>query len=242
MKLTRPIKEQLKLLMQAYPYDPRPFGYISHPLVSSSFAPKFDGDKRGEGFTVVTSENWNEILTERIDWMLNLKSVETVFYVALNTPYKIDVLRWVRRYLTRKEYSTILRAIWTEVEFPHQSGVRNLVNMFKNAEQYYLMDAKERKAFEKMQANPGLLLYRGLHDKRSYRRGLSWTTDYEKAKWFALRFSQFKRSNAQVVVTATCPPKHRFAYFAGRNESEVVVNPNALHIISVEKMESKNEQ
>ena len=57
---------------------------------------------------------------------------------------------------------------------------------------------------------------------------LSWTTDPEVAKWFANRYQQHGQ-----VYTATISKKHILAYFGGRNEAEVIVDPSKLKEIKL---------
>lgn len=233
MRLTRAIKNDLGMLMRAYPYAPAEFAYIRHPLVSSQFVAKYSYDgMRVDGFEQVTSENWDAILNRHIEHLWRLKTVEQVFYLALNKPYKLDVLYYIMHRLDIKTYSAILGNIWVEVEFPHQLGVRRLIAMFKRSDAYSMMEKEERVTFDEMQVIDELPLYRGIRDNRSAIRGLSWTTDHSKAHWFAARFC----GNNPRIITATCKPKHRFAYFQQRGEDEVVVNPAGLKIISVEKI------
>ena len=54
-------------------------------------------------------------------------------------------------------------------------------------------------------------------------KALSWTLNKEKAEWFAHRFNQ-----DGTVYEAQIDKKHIFAIFNGRNESEVVLDPQYL--------------
>ena len=64
-------------------------------------------------------------------------------------------------------------------------------------------------------------------------RRMSWTTDLERAKWFADRLGLFGFPDT-IIATATIPPRHVLALFNDRQESEVVVNPYGLpRILSI---------
>lgn len=229
MKLTKELQDGLGILMRAYPYDLRDFGIISHPLISHNVT--FLGEGSAAIPVLINETNWDKTLEERIAWMNSLDTIEAVFYVALNKPYKLDILNYISHKLDVQTYSKLLGELWTEVEFPHQSGVRNLVRMFKRANPEYLMDKEDYEVFLKLQEEPDLVLYRGIAGEKALARGLSWTTKREKAVWFAKRFDH----GTGKIIRAYCLPDYRFAYFGGRAESEVVLNPYGLEIISEEK-------
>lgn len=69
-------------------------------------------------------------------------------------------------------------------------------------------------------------VYRGAPD-RTKGRGMPWSADLAKAQWFADRWAS--RGVSAGLYRAVIPPEAVLAvFFDGRNESEVVVNPNKL--------------
>ena len=54
-------------------------------------------------------------------------------------------------------------------------------------------------------------------------KALSWTLDRSIAEWFASRFDE-----DGTVYQAQIDKSHIYAYFEGRNESEVIVDPKYL--------------
>ena len=54
-------------------------------------------------------------------------------------------------------------------------------------------------------------------------KALSWTLDRSVAEWFSTRFSE-----DGTVYQAQIDKSHIYAYFDGRNESEVIVDPKYL--------------
>ena len=65
-------------------------------------------------------------------------------------------------------------------------------------------------------------------------RALSWTLDRQTAEWFAHRFGE-----NGTVYEAQIDKKHIYAYFSGRNESEVIVDPSYLtNITEVQDLSS----
>ena len=65
-------------------------------------------------------------------------------------------------------------------------------------------------------------------------KALSWSLDQETAEWFAPRFDE-----NGTVYEAQIDKKHIYAYFCGRNESEVIVDPSYLtNITEVQDLSS----
>ena len=87
------------------------------------------------------------------------------------------------------------------------------------------MDAKELRRFQALE-DPATV-YQGLtsHNAKNI-RALSWTLDRDTAEWFAHRFGE-----EGTVYEAQIPKKYILAFFNGRNESEVVVDPKHLEQI-----------
>ena len=75
-----------------------------------------------------------------------------------------------------------------------------------------------------------LTVYRGT--TAGGRRGMSWTTDLEQARWFADRIVRMTGTKAE-VVTVVAPPEAVLAIMdevepKGRMENEVVIDPRLL--------------
>ena len=80
-----------------------------------------------------------------------------------------------------------------------------------------------------------ITVYRGYSEENvkagmTKRRGLSWTTDYGKALWFASRFN-----HPPIVLQATAPKELIYMYTDVRGEKEVVINPKKL--VSIRKVD-----
>lgn len=73
---------------------------------------------------------------------------------------------------------------------------------------------------------PTVTLYRGCHVSR--RRGMSWSTDRERALWFALRFNK-KGEDHMVLMEVECPVEYVLALIEDRGEREAVVDIDALY-------------
>lgn len=123
-----------------------------------------------------------------------------------------------------KTYWTVLGAVWINGEAPWTNR-KLFLQLFSGARPHrdHLMDADERKALKKLPNQ--LKVYRGFGGERG--KGLSWTLDREKAVWFAKRFHEVHGKPGR-VIEGVCQKADVFAYFAGRNESEIVIAPEMV--------------
>ncbi|HMG43038.1 MAG TPA: hypothetical protein VK611_17030 [Acidimicrobiales bacterium] len=120
--------------------------------------------------------------------------------------------------LTSDDLHKVLADVWTGAEWPAQSlGVATWVHLFRMAG--IVSDDGGPPPTEPLTA------YRGATWGR--RRGMSWTTDRERARWFADRFAVL---GPAFVFTAEVPPGAVLALIGEkyRSEGEVVVDPALL--------------
>jgi hypothetical protein len=113
----------------------------------------------------------------------------------------------------------ILREHWTRCDAPGDT-TEYLLALFQRAG--YVSDTDDRLTGE-------LTIYRGTFgDDPS--RGLSWTLDESKARWFASRGARGvpRDRSTQTVWRATVDAADLLGYFTGRDEDEVVVDPACL--------------
>ena len=99
---------------------------------------------------------------------------------------------------------------------------RQLVSLFRSADPSVLMDGDERRSLDGLDSP--VTVYRGVtsYNEKNVRT-LSWTLNYETAKWFATRFGE-----NGTVYEAQVDKGHILALFNGRNEAEVIVDPKFL--------------
>ena len=89
------------------------------------------------------------------------------------------------------------------------------------------MDEDELEFFDSLPDT--VTIYRGVTSYNNKKlKVLSWTVDPEVAKWFADRYQQHGQ-----VYAATISKKHILAYFGGRHEAEVIVDPSKLKDIKL---------
>lgn len=225
------------LLMTAVnqtPYSPM---LVQHPFTSTGLVAL--PTEKYEGFRPIditlNEENlkrWQESVSQIIDETENPYHI----YMLLNPPYALTFLKFASPYLSRKDFSEILASAWINCEAPHNDPELNkadLLFMFKSADPKALMEDEEYEQLQELEDT--LTVYRGVTSYNAENvKALSWTLNKETAKWFAHRFDE-----DGTVYEAQIDKKHIFAIFNGRNESEVVLDPQYLtDITEVQDMTS----
>ena len=112
--------------------------------------------------------------------------------MLINKPYRLAFLKFGQSYLSQEDFSVILADAWISTENPNSYPDltrRELVAMFKSADAMEMMSEEERETLNRL--GEEFTVYRGVtpYNEKNI-RALSWTTDYDKAKWFAERFGE----------------------------------------------------
>lgn len=125
-----------------------------------------------------------------------------------------------------RQYWQRLREDWLENE--DRDGGLPFLSLFQapRREREYLMTPEEHAALAKL-PDPATL-YRGItfypEDPLRHAVGLSWTDDLDIAAYFA-HPSGWRDG---LILTALVPKNRMLAYFKGRGENEVVINPRGI--------------
>ena len=168
---------------------------------------------------------WRQIMVQSI----NEANSAYEIHMMVTKPYALTFLKFAQPSLSREDMSQILACAWTRSETAHQDvhvTVNQLLRMFKQADPTCLMEQDEYIQF-KMLDDP-VTVYRGVTSRNAKNvKALSWTLNRETAEWFAHRFGE-----NGTVYEAQIPKSHIYAFFNGRNESEVIVDPKYLTDIS----------
>lgn len=170
------------------------------------------------------AEVYKQYIFNLIDKAENLGEV----VMLLNKPWYMTFIKYTEAYMSPSDLGRILADCWIMQEYPNRDSnarLSEIISWFKKADKKTLMTKEEYNKFVDFTSVPWgcdtlLTVYRGV----SYNGkpdGLSWTTDYEKALWFA---SRFKGKNAKVYKMNITNPDAILAYFSGRNEEEVVID------------------
>lgn len=177
-------------------------------------------------------QKWRRQMTEQID------RSESAFHIHLmvTKPYRLAFLKYAQPYLSQKDFSEILNDAWVRSESPNNDpnvSQKELLAMFRDAEPTDLMDEDEYLQFK--QLDDTVTVYRGVTSYNAEKvKALSWSLDYDKAKWFAHRFGEDGK-----VYEAQIDKEHILAYFNSRNEQEVIVDPK--HLIDISEAEGMDD-
>ena len=216
--------EQIKEIAKALLYTDIHYldmGFVSHPFANFNIQMIRENNKIEllDITKEVDVERWRKYLSEKID---TISSVQQ-FLIIIHKPYLPVFFKYIKDYLSDKDYANMLYDIWITVEYPkHDINVstNEFMSMFKRANKKLLMNQEEQFVFDSLPET--ITVYRGIQ-KDATTNALSWTLDKNIAQWFANRFN-----NNGEVVEATINKKYVFAYLNGRGEKEIVLDYKML--------------
>jgi hypothetical protein len=142
-------------------------------------------------------------------------------------PWRLWAFQQIQRRLKHREYWELLGAIWVDSE-----------NIWQNLEEWrevltsrrpgrrYMMSEDEREALAAMPEE--LTIHRGYSHPGGTRLGFSWTLSEDRADWFARRLA--RDGEVPVVLISKVGRADVIAYFTGRGEEEIVVDPRSLRL------------
>ena len=221
----------LMIPIRETPYSP---AVVQHPFTSCGIA-SLNKDGKFQLLDIMTKEEdlkiWQEFMKNKIEGAENVWEI----YAFINKPYGLTFLKFAEPHLSKEEFSKLLADAWVRSENPNDDPnftKRDLIAMFKRADKQALMTEEDYKRWQDLEKS--ITVYRGVtpHNEKNI-RALSWTLDAEKAEWFAMRFGVNGK-----VYQAAIDKKDVYAYFGGRGEAEVIVNPKGLQDITlVEEIE-----
>ena len=216
--------------------------FVRHPLVTTIYGGEAHNamlnmqlkQKRKALDEAIGTKNWSMYiwLHERPFRMQAFLELSNFFGFARDAHWK----------LTRKEYWSLLGEIWQDTEHPHvnldtwqilwRTTQFGRTGSGARREHYYMSDG-ERSVLNDLRKHRLQTVYRGYHIPQGadqpLMQGMSWTLDYKKAEWFSTRLKEDGRSS--YVAIGQCVPSNIHAYFNGRGESEVVIDPQYVQVL-----------
>lgn len=194
---------------------------VIHPFTSDEIFVSRTKDGAIEGFGSLREKQYLELWKNSIkQFITDETDVEGILLLMLKA-YRLHFLVSIKDYLSDDDFSELLASTWISVEKVDKS----LLPLFKKCNKEKLMDKEELKAYQALPET--IKIYRGVSEINKKRiKGLSWTTDYETAKWFASRYEGYSKSGT--VYQATIEKKYVYAFFMCREESEVIIDPAKL--------------
>lgn len=152
-----------------------------------------------------------------------LKEKEWTGYIWIHErPFRLEALLRVIRDVPDDERGELVQSVWMDSEnireFPDEWAA--ILNGEYGTIKYGLMDEDEAAELAAMPET--ITIYQGCTDERD--DGWSWTTRRDKAEWFAHYFAGPEHANPVLRVGRVERDKV-LAYWTGRNEHEIVVDP-----------------
>lgn len=155
-------------------------------------------------------------------------------------PERLPALFSIHKKLNDEEFWQCFHAIWTNTEsaFRFNREIRAMLTKRRLASPYRLstMDDEGRNFIaKKITDNAPLRIWRGC--RRENQHGYSWTTDRDKAVWFACRFGASK----PLLIEGTISPEKIVAVYTERNENEIFVFPHDVVKLCSTKLQAQRE-
>lgn len=148
----------------------------------------------------------------------------------MREPYQLLFFSLNSNNLSEQDYNKALKQIWISTEYPNADknvSVKESLQLFKKSNPDLIMDQNEKNYLNSLPDE--VTIYRGTHTKNNS-KALSWTDNYDKAKWFANRFDE-----DGYILQATINKKDIVAFFNARNEDELIVDFNKIKNLTEEK-------
>lgn len=140
-------------------------------------------------------------------------------------PYRMSVFLQVCDRIADRDYWQALGSLWLETENLHEDQdewVRALTADRPGRSQW-LMDDEERAVLASL--GEQVTVHRGFH-RAGRHLAPSWTLSLARAEWFARR--AIDPGTGGYVASVTVPSTSVIAYFGGRNEQEIVLDPGQI--------------
>lgn len=167
-------------------------------------------------------ELWRVEMVERIQ---SAKKVMDIL-VYMCKPYRLTFFKHIQGYLGVKDFTEILKEIWTDTEFPSLNldvTVQDLAAWFSFCDKDILMSKEDRIYFDSLPET--VTVYRGVADDK-FQKGFSWSLSKEKAEWFATRL-EFDDCSP-VLYSFEVNKSDIIAFLSCRGEAEVIITPETL--------------
>jgi hypothetical protein len=138
-------------------------------------------------------------------------------------PYRLEALCYAMRNYTNLAadyWAKLIGEVWVDSENIHQHQ-GSWINLWMALNEPRLaMDAEDAAVFKQLPER--FTVYRGISNPRFNPDGLSWTTDKDRALWFANRKIKPKQ-HKPTLITGMVEKREVLACFNGRGENEIVV-------------------
>ena len=200
---------------------------VLHPVFESGFVSAKINGKRTM-VNILESEENLRIATQV--WEDNIKRANDAsqIFAFIRKSYRLTFLKYIKQYLSNKDFSILLADAWVSSENPNQDinvPLKTAISWFKKADKKSLMNEEDYEYYQSLPET--ITVYRGVAVGRNP-QGLSWTCNKKTAEWFANRWSEVNGKG--YVQVAEVKKSNVLAYFNTREEDELVVDTNNIVI------------
>jgi hypothetical protein len=168
------------------------------------------------------------------------------YIFAHERPHRFDAIRTIiaEGHASIDDLWTVIGDAWSDSENIWKfSNDWLMLWQTKSRKRHLVMDKEDLAVWRSLPDR--LTIYRGVGSENDWDAeeeciwGLSWSLDRQQAVWFAHRSASGRK--CPFIATASIRKRHCFAYFDGRKESEIVVNPAKLPLrFDLKKLRRKN--
>lgn len=211
--------------------------FVKHPFTDSGIS----GIRKKDGSLLIADLiNKPEDLSawrEQVGTQINESDSAFHIYMMITKSYALGFLKFAQNSLSERDFADILADAWIRTEAPNSDpnlSKRDLLSMFRSTDPTLLMDEYDFQRFTAL--DDTVTVYRGVTSKNAKNiKALSWTLDRATAEWFAHRFGE----NGS-IYEAQIQRQYIYAFFSGRNESEVIVDPK--HLMELTQVQTMDHQ
>jgi len=192
---------------------------LRHPLVYA--VPFFDTGSEVRRLNTMLEEKQNQCERARAEH-------DHAAYIFLHErPYRIGAFMELRDEMYDRNYWPLLREVWTDSENIYQHAMDWWECLSSDRRKRRLFTSCEDRAILRSMPNE-LRIYRGTSQEETLGTylGFSWTTDRDKALWFARRFN--REGVAPTLASGYIKKCDALGYVNARGEKEVVALPRDI--------------
>lgn len=228
MKLTTDLENVKKIAkcllnIEIYETDYSPM-IVSHPFTKSGIVLIPNNKNDADFMNIIENKTafvkWKNLISKHIDSSCDIFQI----YSMLNDAYSLEFFDAISEYLSSYDFSRLLVNVWVKSDYANLNrnvSKKKMLQYFKQADPNILMNEDELKTFLSLEDN--VTIYRGVTSYNRHNiKALSWTLNFQTAKWFADRYEE-----NGTVYSANIDKRHIYAYFDS-NEEEVIVDPKYL--------------
>lgn len=210
--------KKIARLFNEFDIEFKDYAIVNHPFIDSPVYPRKTDSGEFE-FLDMTKKKDFEIVRNEMTRRLNKIKSYSGFQYIINKRYASAFFKYTYEYLDKDDFKEALLNLFTYLEYPNMDKnftQRQFIKLFKRIPTIEWIDEEDLEHYNNL---PEVItIYRGVKPKNKV-EALSWTDNYDTAKWFADRFE----ANGK-VYKAQINKEDILVYTNQRNEHECIVD------------------